>query len=446
MFALSTYMYRIEHSIHETVCRRKCCQNNLWNSWQRFKTILNSLVQVVGTAGYAAPEYIQTGHLTVKSDVWSFGIVMLEVLTGRKVMDRNRPKNEQRLVEWAKPFINDHHKLFQVVDPLLNGKYPVRQAQKFAQLAYHCLHKFPKHRPKMSEVVEKLKIVQEKTSQWESPALHSPSSLSVSQEFPRSSRDSPRGLTLGSLPSVRSGKVSKFSPRIRDSGSGADISRHISNLSLEGHSTNSVGTSGGEPKSLDPPAEKSKLVAPVVEEPKPVDTIAEKPKLLLTTEEEPKLVVEEPKLLSATEDKPEPVKASAEKPKLLDTTGEEPKLVDTSPKLVDAEAVEPKVVDTAADIPKPVDTVVEDPKLVHTLVEERKLGDKVAEEPKLGDAVVAKLGDTVVEKPKLVGLSKEDASSETVKRRSWGSDRLARMSRESGRFTWIPKLYGSLSS
>jgi len=358
-------------------------------------------VQVVGTAGYAAPEYIQTGHLTVKSDVWSFGIVMLEVLTGRRVMDRNRPKNEQRLVEWAKPFINDHHKLFQVVDPLLNGRYPVRPAQKFAQLAYHCLHKFPKHRPKMSDVVETLKIVQERTEQWENPALHSDGS----QEFSRSSRDSPRGLSLGSLPSVRSGKVSKFSPRIRDSGS-TDASRHISNSSLEGHS-------GGDPKPVDSSTEKPKLVPAIVEEPKPqpVDATVQEPKLLDASAGELKLV-----------DSPELVNTSTEKLQLLDTTEEQAKPVDTS-------AEEPKPVNRVADTPKPVHAAVEDPKLV----EELNLGDSVAEGPKLGDSVV-------VEKPKLV----EDHA--IAKRRSWGSDRLARMSRESGRFTWIPKLYGSLSS
>ncbi|KAI7735988.1 hypothetical protein M8C21_022400, partial [Ambrosia artemisiifolia] len=56
---------------------------------------------VVGTVGYAAPEYIQTGRLTYKSDVWSFGIFLYELITGRRPFDRNKPKNEQKLLDWS---------------------------------------------------------------------------------------------------------------------------------------------------------------------------------------------------------------------------------------------------------------------------------------------------------------------------------------------------------
>src|SRR6185437_6892417 len=57
--------------------------------------------RVMGTNGYAAPEYIMTGHLTAKSDVYSFGVVLLELLTGRRSVDRARRPREQSLVDWA---------------------------------------------------------------------------------------------------------------------------------------------------------------------------------------------------------------------------------------------------------------------------------------------------------------------------------------------------------
>ncbi|EEE67579.1 hypothetical protein OsJ_25109 [Oryza sativa Japonica Group] len=63
--------------------------------------------RVMGTHGYAAPEYIMTGHLTAKSDVYSFGVVLLEILTGRRAVDKTRPNREQSLVEYARPCLRD---------------------------------------------------------------------------------------------------------------------------------------------------------------------------------------------------------------------------------------------------------------------------------------------------------------------------------------------------
>jgi serine/threonine protein kinase len=99
--------------------------------------------QVVGTMGYAAPEYIRTGRLTSKSDVWSYGVFLYELITGRRLLDRNRPKSEQKLLEWVKPFLSDVNKFQRILDPRLKGKYPLKLAQKLAIVANRscqCLH------------------------------------------------------------------------------------------------------------------------------------------------------------------------------------------------------------------------------------------------------------------------------------------------------------------
>ncbi|KAL7232382.1 hypothetical protein ACSBR2_010409 [Camellia fascicularis] len=113
--------------------------------------------RVMGTYGYAAPEYVMTGHLTSKSDVYSFGVVLLEMLTGRRSMDKSRPNGEHNLVEWARPYLGDRRKFYQLIDPRLEGHFSVKGAHKAAQLACRCLTRDPKARPLMSEVIEQLK-------------------------------------------------------------------------------------------------------------------------------------------------------------------------------------------------------------------------------------------------------------------------------------------------
>lgn len=112
--------------------------------------------RVMGTYGYAAPEYVATGHLTARSDVYSFGVVLLEILTGRRAVDKTKPGGEQNLVEWAKPYLHDKRKVFRIVDPRLEGQYSMKAAHRVATLASSCLCTDPRMRPLMKEVVELL--------------------------------------------------------------------------------------------------------------------------------------------------------------------------------------------------------------------------------------------------------------------------------------------------
>lgn len=108
--------------------------------------------QAVGTYGYAAPEYINTGHLYVKSDVYGFGVVLLEIITGLRAYDLNRPTGQTSLVDWYKPMLSDKVKLKKIVD-LRMQDYPPEGMNKLAQLILRCLQNDPKGRPDMSELV-----------------------------------------------------------------------------------------------------------------------------------------------------------------------------------------------------------------------------------------------------------------------------------------------------
>ena len=113
--------------------------------------------QVVGTYGYAAPEYVETGHLTVQSDIWSFGVVLYEILTGRRALERNRPTAEQKLLDWVKNYPADGKRFSMIMDPRLRGDFSPDAAKKIAKLADTCLNKNAKDRPTMNQIVESLK-------------------------------------------------------------------------------------------------------------------------------------------------------------------------------------------------------------------------------------------------------------------------------------------------
>ncbi|KAG6774823.1 hypothetical protein POTOM_022196 [Populus tomentosa] len=117
--------------------------------------------RVMGTYGYAAPEYVATGHLYVKSDVFGFGVVLLELLTGLKALDTNRPSWQENLVEFASPSLSDKRKLKKIMDPRLEEQYPIKAAVQAAGLILQCLESDPRSRPSMEEVLETLKKIDE---------------------------------------------------------------------------------------------------------------------------------------------------------------------------------------------------------------------------------------------------------------------------------------------
>uniref|UniRef100_A0A0D9VUZ5 Protein kinase domain-containing protein n=1 Tax=Leersia perrieri TaxID=77586 RepID=A0A0D9VUZ5_9ORYZ len=107
-------------------------------------------------SGYRAPEVTMSGQYTQKSDIYSFGVVMLELLTGRKAFDRSQPWPQQSLVRWATPQLHDIDALDQMVDPALEGLYPAKSLSRFADAIALCVQPEPEFRPPMSEVVQSL--------------------------------------------------------------------------------------------------------------------------------------------------------------------------------------------------------------------------------------------------------------------------------------------------
>ncbi|GLT91421.1 hypothetical protein SLE2022_093090 [Rubroshorea leprosula] len=111
--------------------------------------------RVLGTFGYHAPEYAMTGAMSSKSDIYSFGVVLLELLTGRKPVDHTLPRGQQSLVTWATSQLSDD-RVEQCVDARLNGEYPLKAVAKLAAVAALCLQYEADFRPSMSIVVKAL--------------------------------------------------------------------------------------------------------------------------------------------------------------------------------------------------------------------------------------------------------------------------------------------------
>ncbi|XVF78752.1 hypothetical protein PTKIN_Ptkin14bG0161100 [Pterospermum kingtungense] len=116
----------------------------------------------IKTCGYIAPESARTGRLSAKSDVYGFGVVLLEMMTGLQASDAKRPVGRKTLVDWLKPTLSqEKKKLKTVIDAGIEGQYSSKAAIQFAELALKCLEEAPKHRPSMREAVVALERIAE---------------------------------------------------------------------------------------------------------------------------------------------------------------------------------------------------------------------------------------------------------------------------------------------
>lgn len=97
-----------------------------------------------------------TGHLTTKVDIYGFGMVALESITGQKAMDFKR---KQHLLTWALPSLSDSKKLKEIMDPRLEDNYPIQGALECAALVLRCVAEKPKDRPSSEEVLQNLEQI-----------------------------------------------------------------------------------------------------------------------------------------------------------------------------------------------------------------------------------------------------------------------------------------------
>jgi len=99
-----------------------------------------------------------TGHLLVKSDVYSYGVVLLELLSGRKPVHVSDLQDPENLVVWARPLLGTREGLEQLLDPYLRGNCDFDNVAKVAAVASTCVHGEQSQRPFMGEVVQALKL------------------------------------------------------------------------------------------------------------------------------------------------------------------------------------------------------------------------------------------------------------------------------------------------
>lgn len=111
--------------------------------------------RVAGTIGYLAPEYAIRGQLTRRADIYSFGVLLTEIVSGRCNTNTRLPIEEQYLLErtWQ---LHERGELVGLVDTALNGNFDAEQACRFLKIGLLCTQDDPKLRPSMSSVVKML--------------------------------------------------------------------------------------------------------------------------------------------------------------------------------------------------------------------------------------------------------------------------------------------------
>lgn len=123
--------------------------------WASANSTHITCTDVAGTFGYLAPEYFMYGKVNEKIDVYAYGVVLLELLSGRKPISSNCLKGQESLVMWAKPILTSE-KFTSLLDPNLGSNYDDDQVERMVLAASLCIRRAPRARPQMSHVLKLL--------------------------------------------------------------------------------------------------------------------------------------------------------------------------------------------------------------------------------------------------------------------------------------------------
>ncbi|XP_030483587.2 senescence-induced receptor-like serine/threonine-protein kinase [Cannabis sativa] len=112
---------------------------------------------VAGTPGYLDPEYYKSNWLNEKSDVYAFGVVLFEIITGRPVIAKINSNENIHISQWVENMLYENGEIQSVVDPRLRGNFQLNSTWKAIELATNCVHLNSIERPTMNQVVVELK-------------------------------------------------------------------------------------------------------------------------------------------------------------------------------------------------------------------------------------------------------------------------------------------------
>ncbi|XP_027364568.1 inactive protein kinase SELMODRAFT_444075-like [Abrus precatorius] len=121
--------------------------------WQINPQLAKESTHLIGTVGYLSPEYIQTGQVSEKVDVYAFGVILLELLSGFNAREFSGKTGKQSLSEWSNTML-EKNKPNELIDSRLNNNYVEKEAESMMHAAYLCVSPHPAQRPRMSQVLK----------------------------------------------------------------------------------------------------------------------------------------------------------------------------------------------------------------------------------------------------------------------------------------------------